>query len=469
MDFAHKRVTDPVHGTIALSKLEADVSSSRAFQRLHNVRQLGLAHLVFPGANYSRFSHSLGALHNASLMLEAIGRLSGPICPDHCQAVRLAALLHDIGHYPFSHATEHVMADYYANKSLLVSKGDDAETAGPSPVQASGAPEPVYYDHEALGAQIVERDDELQDIFKKNSFDLDLLKGLFQPGPINHLLPIISSDLDCDRLDYLRRTAHFSGAPYGSVDIRFIAGSAMLDSAQQFCFSYKAMRAADHLLVSRYYDYVQVPYHKTVSALEWSLVSGLTACLEANKISGAAADLVDMIRDGRWSSFDDQQVVGKFRELRAASSDDVLNDHLDGIINRRPPKLVIGWEEVGPEARSNATRHSTAANAALDEVAKQVGLDRRRLHVWEAKTKLSSTQAGDELTEASAKAVRILDPSTGKARPLVSHPDSLMHTLSRSEYAGVRVYFLPAPSDDIVKLRSSLREAFEKRVGSPTI
>jgi uncharacterized protein len=121
MSYNHKSITDPLYGYIGLSELEADVVSTAVFQRLHNVRQLGLAHLVFPSAGYSRFAHSVGACHNAGRILDAI-QLNAPSSAARGkkkQAYRLAALLHDIGHYPFSHATEHAIQSFYVGASVL--------------------------------------------------------------------------------------------------------------------------------------------------------------------------------------------------------------------------------------------------------------------------------------------------------------------------------------------------------------
>src|SRR4051812_3869734 len=118
--FHFGRITDAVHGTFGISELESDIISTPAFQRLHNVRQLGLAHLVYPGAEYSRFAHCLGACHIASRMLRGINQnCNDRFDEDMIQMHRLAGLLHDLGHYPFSHAMEYAALDYYKGKAFL--------------------------------------------------------------------------------------------------------------------------------------------------------------------------------------------------------------------------------------------------------------------------------------------------------------------------------------------------------------
>ena len=157
----HKSITDPLYGSIDLTETEAKIASSRVFQRLHNVRQLGLAHLVFPSAGYSRFSHSVGALHNASRLIDAVSRNSQKIEPERKRAFRVAAMIHDIGHYPFSHATEHTLADYYAG-SLFKSSGI---------IRRDGTADSV--NHEQVGSLILQADAELREIIS-TSPDVDL-------------------------------------------------------------------------------------------------------------------------------------------------------------------------------------------------------------------------------------------------------------------------------------------------------
>jgi uncharacterized protein len=115
MGYDTKRIADPVHKSIGLSNVELKVINTPAFQRLRNVKQLGLAYLVFPGADYSRFAHSLGVCHVTGQILDALSKN----CPEfqfsepEKQLYRLAGLLHDVGHYPFSHTMEHAIEEYY--------------------------------------------------------------------------------------------------------------------------------------------------------------------------------------------------------------------------------------------------------------------------------------------------------------------------------------------------------------------
>ncbi|MCV0352567.1 MAG: HD domain-containing protein [Nitratireductor sp.] len=444
--------------------------TSSVMQRLHNVRQLGLAHLVYPGANYSRFSHSVGACNIAGGLLSAVERNSGQaIDAIEYQAYRLVALLHDIGHYPFSHATEVVVSNYYA-RGLLVSASDNGAAA--STVARSGAPN--SYQHEPLGEYIIRHDDELGRILKRHGFEPDDIADKFAKAKPDPLIGVISSDLDCDRLDYLKRTAHNSGAPYGSVDIRFLIDQATTDLSGQFCFKSKAARAADHLLVSRFYDYMQVPFNKTVAALEWSLTSSLRRLLEVGELACSGADVEDMVKSGRWKDFDDQHVIERFRALNGSSAiSPVERDHIAAILDRRPAKLIAGWDEViSHDQKGGSPIKKYAANKLLSEVAQELSLDERRLFIWDTPvyfTKLNIHSMSSEGSEEIAESVLILDEHSNKADLLARRRDALIHRLCSYSMAGLRLYYLPENGRVSKELKKSLIAKFSKELGSPVL
>lgn len=472
----YKSVTDPVHGNIALSKVEAEIMASPVLQRLHNVRQLGLAHMVYPGANYSRFAHSVGACHNAAGLLQAVKR--NALCdmaPQLEQEYRIVALLHDVGHYPFSHATEHVIENFYAAGLL----DDGVQFANPQSVTPDFHEKgsiPASLKHEPLGEYIIRHDPELGAILERHGFDRDSVADRFSKSSPDNLIGIISSDLDCDRLDYLKRTAHNSGAPYGSVDIKFLIDQATVDNDGVFCFSPKAARAADHLLVSRFYDYMQVPFNKTVVALEWSLVTCLEALMDKGLLNCSGAAMAAMVKSGAWNHFDDQDVISKFRLLMKDlnSSEDVLLDHLSAVLDRKPAKLVSCWDEIRPNTQmSQSGRLEFIAQAVLQSVMSELSIDRERLHVWKTTVKFSKADAAirpEHLSEEEmAEAVQIMDRVSGKAAPLIGRSDMLVKYLSSSHMAGLRVYYLPKAGEDSGTLLKEIGKRFDAALGPSII
>ena len=186
---------------------------------------------------------------------------------------RLAALLHDVGHYPFSHAMEEAVKDYYIGQYIV------ADDSSPAPDLQDEQP----FEHERVGKEVLLRDCELREILSSEGFSPEDISSIFiheeHKEEQRKLANLLSSDLDSDRIDYLLRTAHHTGLPYGSVDLDYILSQLKGDSAGNICLSSKAMRAADHFLLSRYFDYQQVAYHKTVVGLELLLKDVLKALL----------------------------------------------------------------------------------------------------------------------------------------------------------------------------------------------
>lgn len=235
-----KRVADPVHGTISLTEVEEKIIDTRTFQRLRNIKQLGNVDLVFPGANYSRFSHSLGVCHIAGKILDSLKASGSDIDEAEWQRYRLAALLHDVGHYPFSHVIEHAMENVYGEDRLA---------------------------HEAVGGLVVEHDPEISEILKDANIRASSVSAIFQRRYTSESIryaDIVSSGLDADRLDYLQRTAHHSGIPYGSIDFNYLISQVQMDQDGNIGFTDKARLAVDHFLLSRWFEYQQIIFHKTV-------------------------------------------------------------------------------------------------------------------------------------------------------------------------------------------------------------
>jgi HD superfamily phosphohydrolase len=263
---------DPVHGAISVDLREAAVVDHPAVQRLRNIRQLGFSHLPFPGATHSRFIHSLGAMHLAGLAFDSVFR-DRPFLHHgrytelrHC--VRLAALCHDLGHAPYSHAAEHAMP-------ILRELGIDVyDSARVAPRLAERAHHEDYtvavltrsnlagciarhfpFSARHVAALVSADVDPVDDFFVEDGLDL---RGV--------LSQLISSELDVDRLDYLQRDALFTGARYGQIDAGWLIShlSRHIDERGAACLALdqRALYALDDFLIARFHMFVMVYFHR---------------------------------------------------------------------------------------------------------------------------------------------------------------------------------------------------------------
>jgi HD superfamily phosphohydrolase len=237
-----KVIRDPLWNNIRVEPLALELIDTPAFQRLRYVRQLGLAFLVYPGASHSRFEHALGTYHlarRALLLLDERGDLRG--IDDRARAeVRMAALLHDIGHYPFSHALEEIGALNHEEVAR--------------PLILDGAIGTLLRDRLGDGApaRIVE-----------------LIRG----RSANPLQGLISGSLDLDKIEYLRRDAHMCGVPYGEIDADRLLNAMVLVSAESrepraesrtIGIQEKGLSAVESLLFAKYQMYRNVYWHHAV-------------------------------------------------------------------------------------------------------------------------------------------------------------------------------------------------------------
>jgi HD superfamily phosphohydrolase len=237
-------IADPVHRYIRFSRVEKEIIDTPAFQRLRRIRQLAGAHLVYPSAQHSRFEHSLGAMHVAGLAGES---LLGKGHIDHAEAVqdlRLAALLHDIGHGPFSHLFEEVL-----------------EQGGSTT-------------HEDMGRRIIMQT-EIADILAKHGCSADLVCRLsFGQSKVNFMNEIISGGLSADIMDYLPRDGLFTGAEYAKVDYHRLLSSLEV-SKGRLAINRSALNSLESMLISRYEMFKAVYFHKTVRSAEVMLIRAM--------------------------------------------------------------------------------------------------------------------------------------------------------------------------------------------------
>lgn len=269
----------PIYGFVKLNDWEWEIISQPAFQRLRRIRQLAWTDHVFPGAMHTRFEHSLGVMHMATMLYEGIVERSRDILQSdlgynddglrrHKALVRLTALLHDVGHGPFSHAAEDLFP--FRNEA-----------------------EDDRYKHEHYSAGIVRR--HFADVIKnhplKTNYDFsaddvaDLLEGKPEAGNALFWRDLISSQLDADRMDYLLRDSLHSGVGYGRYDWQRLVHTMVAvpateeEGGPRIGVTEGGWHAAEGLIIARYFMFTQVYFHKTRVIFDYHLQNALADVL----------------------------------------------------------------------------------------------------------------------------------------------------------------------------------------------
>jgi uncharacterized protein len=257
---------DPVHGLIEFKGDDrpiAELLDTLAMQRLRRIKQMGFAWLVYPGAEHSRFGHALGAFHIAQRVTRRL-----ELEPQTTLHIKVAALLHDVGHGPFSHAWEHVFASNNHEKWGARIAMEHAELRQTLEMLEPGLPEAM------------------QSFWGKD----------YRP---NFARKLVSSQLDVDRLDYLLRDGHYSGAGYATYDLDWIIHAIQIapvrsgdEEPNDLVVDYRrGMYAVEQYLFARSYMYAQVYHHKTVRAAEWMFIKTLERFAELARADSAPPGL----------------------------------------------------------------------------------------------------------------------------------------------------------------------------------
>ena len=324
-------IRDSIHGFIVLNELERDLINQPAFQRLRRIRQLAWTDMVYPSAMHTRFAHSIGVMEVAtrlfdalverdSEMLESEFRIRESDLPRYRQIVRLAALMHDLGHGPFSHAAEELF-----------------------PKQESG---PKRYVHEHYSGAIIEH--AFSDLLEHHPLArhqgiqaghiLDVFRA--KSGPNAFLQDIVAGQMDADRMDYLLRDAYNAGVAYGRYDLERVINTVRLcihpeDETVHVGVDEPGIHAIEGLLIARYMMFTQLYFHKTRSIYDHHLEQCLRDLLRK---SGA---FPPPTRKGisQYLRWDDWRVLGLISDGKGGLHGRILRD-------RNHYRLVYATPEV---------------------------------------------------------------------------------------------------------------------------
>lgn len=320
-----KIINDPVHGFIKIPhEILFDVIEHPYFQRLRRISQTGLLSLIFPGAKHTRFHHALGAMNLMFKALETLKLKGVKISKDEEKAAMLAILMHDIGHGPFSHALENMLMD--------------------------------DWHHEKISILLMNR---LNQEFKgKLNLAIEMFQGKYHRMFFNQL---ISSQLDVDRMDYLKRDSFYTGVSEGDVNVERII-SMMNVSDEQLVIDAKGIYSIENYLTARMFMYWQVYYHKTAALAEHILVqilnrakylvsqnleleapSNLKYFLIKNKFEEATEEDIR-----RFTMLDDMDVFQAIK-VWTDSSDFILSRLCRTVIYRDFPKSIISSKPFSDE------------------------------------------------------------------------------------------------------------------------
>ena len=281
MKKTHLDIIDPIHDFIRVSGPELKIIDNPIFQRLRRIRQLSGAHLTYPGAQHTRFEHSLGVMHISGQAGQALQE-KGILKKDDIENLRLAALLHDIGHGPFSHLFEEVLQ------------------------------EKRKISHEEMGKRIILKT-EIGDLLSKSGYDKKFITKLaFGDSKLQFMNEIISGVLSADMMDYLLRDGYYTGAEHAKIDHKRLTQSLEVYQ-KKLALEKSALYSFESMMHSRYQMFKAVYFHKTVRSAEVMLLESMR--LADDELGLTSLNLIDYVE------LTDESVLLKLLSLSGRTSE----------------------------------------------------------------------------------------------------------------------------------------------------
>jgi uncharacterized protein len=362
-----ERVRDPIHQFVHLAPNEWKAVDSPVFQRLRRIGQLAMTSLVYPGTTHTRFEHSIGVRHVASLLAKQVG-----LSEEESRPVLHAALLHDLGHGPFSHVSEQVLDQLSDAKNV----------------------------HEAISVALIRTNAGIREALGEDN--CDVAAALVEGGKQSVERDIISGSTDADKLDYLLRDAYFAGVEYGRYDLpRVIESATMIGNRETqtyLGFAIGGLWAVEGLLLARHHMWRQVYGHKTRLATDIMITRGLLAGITQGTLPSAPftvptdADNNPNPTPEFLEAFLDQTDASVVEQLRTAEEGSPARDLIERLCERRllhqveSVALHRDSERLDPVRRSqlgDPEQFTKVETDAIEEqIAEEVGLPRHLIAIY---------------------------------------------------------------------------------------
>jgi hypothetical protein len=349
--FRRMHIRDPIHGSIDITRAERAVIDNRFYQRLRQIKQLGFSDLAFPGATHSRYSHGIGAMAVATRLFDALARQLTLPAPDAArlrQTLRLAVLLHDLGHPPLSHTSERILPQRAALELPDWLGGGHGEQST----------------HEDMTLLLVLQT-ELAEVIRTEFAPLGIAPehvaslicnrpppgpSPFQVGGVDYapmLRQVVSSELDADRMDYLLRDSAYTGVHYGKYDLDWLVQNlvpVLQEGRAYLGISHRAVFAFEDFLLSRYHMFLSVYYHYTSINYEQMLARYYASAPEEYRLGPDPEE---------YALADDVQLLSALRRSQ--------NPWARRVVERRGFALAV---EINPfEAQADLTPYLSALEA----------------------------------------------------------------------------------------------------------
>ena len=405
---------DPVHGFIEVSEEELKIINSAPFQRLRNIRQLATTYLVYHGAEHTRFGHSIGVMHLASRAFDSVVKKNPNLFSDdidensrktkwYRQLLRIIGLTHDLGHAPFSHASEELFEkgkEHEDFTKLVICETEIADyinDIGKHFKEKFGdaydiTPELVWMIYE--GKNITDEKFILPDFLFLKSF--------------------MDGELDCDKMDYLLRDSLYCGVSYGKYDLdRFISTLTAYKSENklQLAIERGGVQALEEFILARYFMFIQVYFHKTRRYLDKALVKSLKKVLPDGKYPNCISDylkwddvrVLDLIaksNDPDVVEYRNRKIMTCvletkphaekaekkntrliYRELQQKFGDSVLYDSVDKTAHKLTPVILNGDDDSGKgimiiNEKNNAITNLMEESIILESIVRPISINR---------------------------------------------------------------------------------------------